>query len=210
MPCFFCEKPKTPLPVSAWPSTPTTATPYIQESFGLYQALKNTRGISIVLNQRALLAYDAGAYERARALSEESLALREQIGDQWGIADCHCTLGDIAATTGHPDDALTHYRAAVPHFRTVGTLIGVAECLERIARIIAEWGASVEAARLFGAADAFRTTANSPVLLVDRPSYDRAIAATRAALGDDAYTLAWETGHALSLDAAIAEALTSG
>ena len=43
---------------------------------------------------------------------------------------------------------------------------------------------------------------------VQRTSYDREVAAARAALGDDAaFDLAWHEGHAMSMDQAVKYAL---
>jgi len=48
------------------------------------------------------------------------------------------------------------------------------------------------------------------LLLSERSDYEGWVAATRAALGDDAFAAAWAEGRAMSLDQAIAEALRVG
>ena len=48
----------------------------------------------------------------------------------------------------------------------------------------------------------------NPMLLNHRPSYNRAVAAARAALGDNAFTLAWLEGRKLMLEDAVKYALS--
>jgi hypothetical protein len=57
-----------------------------------------------------------------------------------------------------------------------------------------------EAARLFGATSALRDRIGHPLSPADRPAYERDIAALRTALGEEAFSAAWEEGRAMSLD----------
>jgi hypothetical protein len=63
------------------------------------------------------------------------------------------------------------------------------------------------AARLFGAADLLREDTGTPVEATDRTGRERAMAAARAALGEEVFAATWSEGQALPLDAAIALAL---
>jgi hypothetical protein len=58
-----------------------------------------------------------------------------------------------------------------------------------------------------GAAAAQRTAAGTPVMPLDRRFYDRTVAAARDALGEGAFTQAWEEGRARSLEEGVAYAL---
>jgi hypothetical protein len=60
---------------------------------------------------------------------------------------------------------------------------------------------------LFGAAEALRDISGTLVEAPDRPAYDSAVAAVRAALGEAACAAAWAEGRALPLDQAIDYAL---
>jgi hypothetical protein len=70
------------------------------------------------------------------------------------------------------------------------------------------------AARLFGAAAALRTTLgdaasrgwNFQLAPASRDAYEREVAATRAALGEEAFAAAWADGQRRPLELAIAEA----
>jgi hypothetical protein len=81
-------------------------------------------------------------------------------------------------------------------------------CLERLATLrIPDDPQS--AARLVAAAAAWRDAVGLPRPPVEKVRCERAIAAVRAALGDDAFAVAWADGQSLTPPQAIAEALQS-
>ena len=63
------------------------------------------------------------------------------------------------------------------------------------------------AARLMGAAEALHEALHIPVRYCSRADHDRAVAAARAALGEEAFAAAWAEGRAMTLEQAIAFAL---
>ena len=65
-----------------------------------------------------------------------------------------------------------------------------------------------KAVRLWGAAGALREALGSPMLVDEQERYEQQIALTRSALGADAFAIAWEAGHALSMEQATDYALS--
>ena len=63
------------------------------------------------------------------------------------------------------------------------------------------------AALLFGAAATLRATLGAPLPPIDRPVYDRHLAAARTRLGEAGWAAAWAEGRNMSLDQALAYAL---
>ena len=61
------------------------------------------------------------------------------------------------------------------------------------------------AARLLGAAATLHAAAGTPLWRPNRADYERTVAATRAALGDDAFAVACAEGQALSPEQAVAD-----
>ena len=92
----------------------------------------------------------------------------------------------------------------------MGDRFGVAGALEGIAGVARDRDEPEVAARLFAAAATLREEIGGVREGADQAEYDRDLAATRAALGDDAFDAAWAAGAALTLDEAIAEARRSG
>ncbi|MGH2601604.1 MAG: ATP-binding protein, partial [Dehalococcoidia bacterium] len=85
---------------------------------------------------------------------------------------------------------------------------GVASSLQGMASVAAADGEAARAATLCGAADALRTALGVQLPAASRAKFDEALAVARAALGEDEFTAAWAAGQALSLEEAVAEALS--
>src|SRR5207302_940508 len=115
-----------------------------------------------------------------RALNEESLALRRELGDRRGIAASLAGLGDlIVATAKH----MREETAGEQHSQ-----------LER-------------AVRLFGAVDSLLESMICVLDIEDRQPYEQSTAEARAILGSTAFERAWTDGRRLDLEEAVLCAL---
>ena len=81
--------------------------------------------------------------------------------------------------------------------------LGVADALLRLAQILVALGDMGQAASFFGCAEAQREQAGVLVYEPVRLGYEQAIAAARAALGEERFRAAWEIGRSLPLDEAV-------
>lgn len=177
----------------------------VEESLACYTQIGERRGTAIALAQLAMIAYDTGNYSGARTYVDRSLAIRRAIDDRWGIAQSLVVLGDIASATDGNARVWPHYRDGLAMYHEISNDLGVVECIERLARLMADDRLWTEAARWFGAASAVRERIDAPILPVDRPSHEHAIARIRAAVGEDAYAAAYEAGRTMHTEAVIAE-----
>jgi predicted ATPase/transcriptional regulator with XRE-family HTH domain len=151
------------------------------------------------------VAYYEGDLDGAAALLEEALALATGISYASSIAWSLHMLGRVALTRNDPDRAAALLARGLAHHQQIADKRGIVACLENTA------AATVlhqppRAARLLGAAAALRETIGLPLPPIDRPDYDRCLAAVRAALSPDTFAAMWHAGRSLSLDQAIAEA----
>jgi len=64
-----------------------------------------------------------------------------------------------------------------------------------------------KAARLWGAAERLRQSLGCRPAPASRATYERAMAAACAALGEEAFAVAWAAGRAMTLEQAVVEAL---
>ena len=80
--------------------------------------------------------------------------------------------------------------------------------LEGLAAAAEAHGQTERAARLFGAAEAWREVAGTPLSPVQRAGYEREVAAVRAQLDAARFAAAWAQGRAMSLEQAIAYAVS--
>ena len=164
------------------------------------------------------MAVRRGDYERAYILEEESLALRREIDETWGIAISLANFAWIALRQNDLKQAAALLAESITLRHEIGDKGGIAWCLEKLAEIALTTGQQASAsrrdegfrraARLFGAAEALRAPVNSSIDLVDQPEYERLVAIVRAELDEAAFTDAWAEGQAMTLEQTIKYALT--
>ena len=87
---------------------------------------------------------------------------------------------------------------------------GIAQGLECLAKVAVGTDVPGRAARLWGTAERVREEIGQPMLMNHQPSYNRAVAAARTAMGDDPFALVWREGREMTLDEAVRYALSGG
>jgi non-specific serine/threonine protein kinase len=145
-------------------------------------------------------------YVRAAQLVEESLELRRQLGNKWGVGVSLGILGWIAMREEKWDRAAARLDESLEIRRDIGDRSGSAWCLERLAAIAMATGRAEKAARLFGAAAALRASVRSVIDPADQPAYKSKILSLKKELGKEQFTLWWDEGRALTLEQAVAYA----
>ena len=152
-----------------------------------------------------------GDIERARTLLEESLAsLRHETYPMRvanAVAITLARLGSIECELGRDARALELHKESLALSRRYGFTFEVFYCLEGMARVEAIQGRPERAARLLGASAATREDTGTRLTRITRADHDHAVSLARAALGDDAFEVAWNEGHETPLDDAISGAL---
>jgi transcriptional regulator with XRE-family HTH domain len=160
------------------------------------QTLRNTLAWSYDLNL-------------ARAHFDEVLTIRRDVGDKEGIVGSLWDTGEVALQRNDLDAAEVRAREALVRARALHYTMAMLAGVEQLGRVAAARGLAPQAVRLLAAARALSDARSVPFTV---PSYtlrqhEAARAATRLALGDEAYAAADAAGRALSLEEAIAEAL---
>src|SRR5262249_28724977 len=136
-----------------------------------------------------------GHLESAAENLASSLAKARELGNPTGIAVSLWALGDLAWDQGDKAGGRALLREALPLLRDLGEAGSLLLCLERLAAT----GASQEpqwAVRLLAAAEAWRSAVGLPLPQAEESRYRSAVDAVRAALGQDAFTAAWNDGLA--------------
>jgi non-specific serine/threonine protein kinase len=147
-----------------------------------------------------------GEYALAAAHLEEALRLEREAGYTDGVIQALGDLGNLARDQYDDARALALYREALALGRGhPGTRV-VIEVVEAVG-IVAAAGQAERAARLLGAARAQRDRLGLRYRAKeDLAALEHAVAATRAALGEEAFASAWEAGRSLSPSQAVSEA----
>jgi len=163
--------------------------------------------IAWALHIHALAAHIAADYTTARSYYEQSLSIRQRVGHLEGIGMCHCLIGMVAYSEGDYEQALGPSRACLPILRQVGQHI-VHNVLATFAGLAVRIGQAQLAARLAGATKAYSDLINITPIPLAQEILAQVPALARQALGSADFDRAWAAGQSLSLDEAIAEALT--
>ena len=79
-------------------------------------------------------------HERTRELLDNSLRLRQKIGDVWGEAACLHYLGHMAFTQGHYDQAEAYTQQSLTICRDIGDNIGIADAFNNLGQIASARG----------------------------------------------------------------------
>jgi predicted ATPase/DNA-binding XRE family transcriptional regulator len=178
-----------------------------ERSAALCSELGDKWGYGFALANLGKAVRDQGDHGRASDLLEASLALFRDIGDRHTTAYALLCLAQIASDRGDDERAIALYRDSLTIHQDVGERVGLAECLAGIAGIVHRQAQTALAVRLYGAAASLRAAIGAPVPPADRGAYDQALAATRAALGHEAFAAEWAAGQVLPLGQMIAHVL---
>jgi predicted ATPase len=183
------------------------ATQLFEESLALRRELGDGRNIANALLNLGRTELMRGEDERAVALLEEGLDLARELGDTWSIS---VALGNLAEAALRQDDragARSLLAEALTAAQKRGDKRVSAESLQRAAGVAAAEGDVVRAARLWGAADALRTSIGALLSPAERAIEDVWLLPVRAALGPENYEAESDRGRRLELDQAISLAL---
>jgi non-specific serine/threonine protein kinase len=180
-----------------------------KQSLAIERELGDQRAIAAVLNNLGMVAaYYRNDYSAARLLHEEALVIRREIGDRGGIAHSLANLGTVAYEQGDYPYSRALLTETLAIRRDLADRLRIAESLEALAGLAFASGRPGPGVRLCGQAARLREEIGSPLPPWERPRYDRQIASGRAAIGNDvAFDLAWQEGHAMTLEHAIEYAL---
>jgi predicted ATPase/transcriptional regulator with XRE-family HTH domain len=157
------------------------------------------------------LALEQGDLERAQACCAESLAFARRTGAHYPEGGALACLADVARKQGDLIGAEVLGRERLLVWRRLGSPTDLVGALEGLALTVAAAGVGARAervARLLGAVAAVRERVDAPQDPRRQTGVERAAASARAALGEAEWTAAFAAGRALSLEEAVAEALS--
>jgi non-specific serine/threonine protein kinase len=175
------------------------------EKQALWEQVGERSGIASALRDLGWLARREGSQAEARAHYLEALRLERDLGDGAGIAVTLAGLGDLARDQGDHVQAVALYTEGLALLRGSDVRNERAVCLEGLAAVAWMGGDAQRAARLCGAA-AVRRLPDITLTPASLAGSAEVIAATRAALGEEAFAAAWTAGQAMSPEQAIAYA----
>ena len=177
----------------------------LQESLAISRELGDKICIAICLYCLGNVAYRQGDYETARTRLQESLVIFRETGHYW-IIHVLRLLGHVERAAEDYARASAFYQESLRLSREQGDVWTIAGSLEDFAGLAGRQGRWERAVRLLGGVEALCATLGR-TLPFGQKEYERTVAATRAALSEEAFAAAWQQGRAMTLEHAVAYAL---
>jgi predicted ATPase/class 3 adenylate cyclase/DNA-binding CsgD family transcriptional regulator len=144
-----------------------------------------------------------GNQQRAEMLLEESLAISRRLGQKWIVAGCLGSLGIAATLRGDPRRAKTLIKQGLALNLELGTKSDIAEDLEGLAEVAGTLGKHLQAARLWGAAEAIREAIERFWSPAERLLHEPQLTAARSLLDEKTWETAFAEGRAMELEEAV-------
>ncbi len=179
----------------------------LEEAFSISHELGDSRSMGFELSGLGEVALRQRDYVRARQLMEQSLDLRRKLGNKWGVGVSLGMLGWVAMRERDWDRAVARLGESLEVRQEIGDKGGSAWCLERLAGVAMAQGQAEKAVRLFGAAAALRSSIGSVIDPADQARYKKNLNSLRAKSGKQRFKAAWDEGHTMTMEQAVAYAL---
>ena len=174
-----------------------------EQAAAIWRELGDVRGLSVVVQNLAIVHEDRGDLDRATALLQESVELARAVANPAHIASTLLVLGSLLARRGDAAGAVPLVRESLEISHRAGEGVPTVECLETLAGVAARRGDAVTGATLLGAADAYREATGAVRQPDEQPFVDATVAALEEALRSDALAVAVERGRRTDLADAV-------
>lgn len=178
------------------------------ESLAIQKQIGNLQGIAVSLSNLGSISNAEGDYISARAYYGDSLTVFRETGNKSGIANTLMGLGISATNNGDYGAARAYLEEGLYIRKVIGSSLGITSSLNAFAYLAVKESQSELAAMFWGAAAAFREAIGSPLARNEQEKYDREVAVARQSLGDETFQKAWDRGRGMTMDEAIALALS--
>jgi non-specific serine/threonine protein kinase len=151
----------------------------------------------------ATIVHARGDAERAFQAFEEALTLARDSGNEWLLSQILMYRGRVACKERMLAVAEESLAESLTIAQALADHLVIAAVLESFAELALAKRAPERAARHYGAAEHLRQDVEAPIPIDERADYEKAVAAARAALGDEAFERAWKAGRATPLEEAL-------
>lgn len=178
-----------------------------QDLLATARSLGDRENVARALVRLGMGALRMGDTGQALALFHESLELARQLESPSTTALALRFLGDAYQQDGDLVRAARAARDSLAIYVEIGYRRPIADVLERLASLACARSQFERSLILYAAAAARRATIGSGVSPSESAAHDRDLAAIRAGLTPEQFQAAWDSGQAMSAEAAIAYAL---
>ena len=184
-----------------------SARSFWEAALDVYREMGDKANIGFMLSSLANVAQIQGDLERSVELYEESLSLWRIIGDEFSISPLLTGLGYVLLRQGKTERAAALFAEGLVLNKKIDNQIQILFCLAGFVTLAIARQKPKLAAQFLGMVEKFTTTAQRTPAYDSHYRPDDFIETTRAILGEEAYTSAYEAGKQMNVDEAVAYAL---
>jgi predicted ATPase/class 3 adenylate cyclase len=148
-----------------------------------------------------------GNYEAAKRIFEEGRKIFKRIGSLNFQLVMQSEIGHVERHTGNLSQAKMIYLETIKGWQLVGNRAAIAHQLECFGLLAIADEEPQRAVKLFGAAEALREKAQSPMADYERVEYDQSVAQLRSMLPEVEFNALWTEGKSMTMEQAIQLAL---
>jgi tetratricopeptide (TPR) repeat protein len=199
----------------SWPRDFGLAHEQLDEALALAHEIKDGYCTAITFVQMGKLAREEHDYTRARSLFEEGVALCREVKEWEHLASALFELGYLEVQARQPAEAFRYFTESLDIYGKRKEKFSIAMCLTGFACLASAEGIDgpiandrlERTATLLAAAEALMEGMGARLFPPEQAEYDQALAFCKEQLGEQALSIAWAEGHAMTTDQAIACAL---
>jgi len=179
----------------------------LRRSMALYQQDNDIMGISVALNSLGDLYRQYERYAEAEAMFDQALALKRDLKNIDGIATGLLNLGYVLCRRAETVRAQACFREGLEIAQEMNNQQLIVMCLTGFAWVSALKGELERLALLLGSVDHLLSVIGYTLEPPDHADFQWLLAQAREQLSEDVFQAAWDKGHHLTLEAAVAYAV---
>ncbi len=183
--------------------------PLLEESLLIGRELDDKAIVGVALMGLGEISRLEGNYAEAHSYYEETLNEARKGGDAFNLLYALFNLGSVSCMEGNAETAREQFTESLSIAKDLGSIRAVADCLDGFASLSALNEIFEKAAKLFGAAEAFRKSVGFEIQTADRIFRDHFIKKTKESIGEDSFIEFENQGRNISIDDAVILALES-
>jgi predicted ATPase len=157
-------------------------------------------GLALAQSLHGVTLRNQGDHQQAAQVLRSSIALAQTTGDRYLMGTCLPKLAFLLYEIGDLDGARALYIEALSHLSEIRDGWWASRCVQFLAMVAAGQGEPRRAALLLGIGDATLEAVGARRVPREGRIYEQTTASARAALGEAAFTEAYERGRSMSIE----------
>ena len=179
-----------------------------EELLQLSQSIRLNTGLANAIYARSIMALMNGDFDKARAFLDDCVELMDRIGDRMNNTWLRVRTGHVSVLQGEFMEARVILSQGAHDFHADKSENGLAFTFEGMANLCVRIGKYEQAAHLVGFADAARKRVGDNRPHGEQADIDRIISACLFNIGEEIFSDAYDEGQKMTMDEAVAFALT--